>query len=213
MSNALNFDRVARLYRWAEYLCLGPLLQRTRTYFLPELTAARRALVLGDGDGRFLSRLLARNPTLLATAVDSSAKMLSLLRANCSHSTQRLETIHGDALACIPSPDTDLIVTHFFLDCFTQPEVNALALQMAQTTGPGTLWLLSDFRVPNSPLRPFARLYIRGLYLAFRVLTGLRVTQLPDPAAALTAAGFGRIKQHESLGGMIYTALWRRSGA
>jgi ubiquinone/menaquinone biosynthesis C-methylase UbiE len=211
MSNAPNFDRVARLYRWAEYLCLGPLLQRTRTHFLLKLARARRALVLGDGDGRFLSRLLAHNPTLHATAVDSSAKMLSLLRANCSHAAQRLETIHGNALTYVPLPDTDLIVTHFFLDCFTQPEINALALQIARATDPGTLWLISDFRIPSSPLRPFARLYIRGLYLAFRVLTGLRVTHLPDPAAALNAAGFSRIQEHESLGGMIYTELWRRS--
>ena len=59
-----NFDRVARLYRWAEYLLLGPLLARTRKHFLPQLTSATHALVLGDGDGRFLAHLLHHAPKL-----------------------------------------------------------------------------------------------------------------------------------------------------
>jgi SAM-dependent methyltransferase len=198
-----NFDPVARIYRYAEYLTLGPLLQRTRTHFLPQLKQVRRALVLGDGDGRFLARLLTQNPTLHATAVDSSAKMLALLRTRCN-----AETVHADALTYLPSPGTDLIVTHFFLDCFTQPEVNALALRLAQQTQPGTFWLLSDFRIPNNPLKPLARIYIRTLYFAFHLLTNLRVTHLPDPAAALTAAGFHRIAHHETLGGILYTELW-----
>ena len=40
-----NFDRVARPYRWAEYLALGPLLQQTRTAHLDRLTYCRQALL------------------------------------------------------------------------------------------------------------------------------------------------------------------------
>jgi len=55
-----------------------------------------------------------------------------------------------------------------------------------------------------------ARLYIRALYFAFRLLTSLRVQHLPDPQEALSHAGFQRIAQHERLFGMIYTELWKR---
>lgn len=202
MRRATNFDAVARIYRWAEYLTLGPLLQRTRTHFLPQLADRQRALVLGDGDGRFLAKLLAQNANLHATAVDSSEQMLKLLRTRCG--TARVETIHADALTITPPPDTDLIVTHFFLDCFTQSAVNTLALNLAQ---PGTLWLISDFRATG----PFARAYIRSLYFAFRLLTGLSITHLPNPATALTAAGFHRIAQHQALRGVLYTELWQHS--
>jgi len=211
MSDAPNFDRVARVYRWAEYLSLGPLLQRLRTHFLPQLAESKRAFVLGDGDGRFLSQLLAQDKDLHATAVDSSAQMLVLLRARCG--VARLQTIHGDALIEAPPPGTDLIVTHFFLDCFRQDEIDTLALRLARSIQPGALWLVSDFRVPEGgALRPFARAYIRALYFAFRILTGLRVTQLPDPAAALSAAGFLRIAEHQTLGGLLYTEIWRHGG-
>jgi ubiquinone/menaquinone biosynthesis C-methylase UbiE len=207
-----NFDRVARIYRLAEYLSFGPVLQRARTHFLHELPSCHQALVLGDGDGRFLVRLLARRPHhVSALVVDTSATMLRLLRHRCQPYIQRVRTLQASALTITPPPATDLIVTHFFLDCLTQPEVDTLAQTLADTTAPGTLWLLSDFAIPQSLiLRPFAALYIRSLYLAFRILTGLRVTHLPDPQSALTAAGFDHIARHEFLFGLIYTEIWQR---
>jgi SAM-dependent methyltransferase len=205
-----NFDPVARVYRWAEYLTLGPLLQRTRTHFLERVHDRRQALVLGDGDGRFLAQLLAGNASLHAVAVDTSSAMLALLRRRCSPSAGRLETRHGSALD-VTFPTADLIVTHFFLDCLRQSEVDDLAIRLAATVPPGTLWLLSDFGQPHPrALRPIATLYVRGLYLAFRMLTGLRVTRLPDPQSALAGAGFTLLSRHDKLFGLIYTELWQR---
>jgi ubiquinone/menaquinone biosynthesis C-methylase UbiE len=205
-----DFDPVARIYRFAEYLTLGPLLQRTRTHFLPQLPPRHRALLLGDGDGRFLAQLLTHQPNLRALAIDTSATMLHLLRQRCQPHAHRLQTLQASALSVTPAPDIDLITTHFFLDCLTQPELNTLAHQIATHTAPGTLWLLSDFAIPPTPrLRPFATLYIRALYVAFRILTGLRVTHLPNPQAALASAGFDRIARHELLHGLLYTEIWQ----
>jgi ubiquinone/menaquinone biosynthesis C-methylase UbiE len=210
-SNEPDFDRVARLYRWAEYLSLGPLLQRTRVHFLPQLSECRSAFILGDGDGRFLARLLRQNPSLYALAVDTSQTMLRLLQKRCSSAGARLNVQQASALTVFPPHNADLIVTHFFLDCLTQTEVQELAERIAAHTQPDALWLLSDFRVPQSSVvRPLAWLYIRALYLAFCLLTGLRVQRLPDPQSALAHAGFIRIARHECLFGMIYTELWRR---
>jgi ubiquinone/menaquinone biosynthesis C-methylase UbiE len=207
-----SFDRIARLYRWAEYLSLGPLLQRTRTDLLPHLPPRTHALVLGDGDGRFLAELLQQQPHLEVLAVDNSATMLHLLRQRCLRAAPNasLRTLHTSALALTPDPRTDLIVTHFFLDCLTQPELDLLALRLATPLYPGALWLVSDFAVPAQPLlRPLAALYIRILYLAFRLLTGLRVTHLPNPQSTLVDAGFHRLIRHEHLFGVLYTELWQ----
>ena len=205
-----NFDRVARIYRWAEYLTLGPLLQRTRTHFLPQLPVRTSALILGDGDGRFLAQLLAHQPNLHALAVDTSAAMLHLLRRLCAPSAARLQTLQASALTVTPATDTDLITTHFFLDCLTQPEVDALTRNLAAQLAPGALWLLSDFGQPRPrALRPLAALYIRALYLAFRILTHLRVNHLPDPQTSLRNAGFHRIARHDLLFGLIYTEIWQ----
>jgi hypothetical protein len=208
-----DFDRVARIYRYAEYASLGPILQLARTHFLPQLLYIRKATVVGDGDGRFLARLLAANSNVEALAIDSSEAMLHLLRCNCAAAStggsRRLQTRRISALDTAPVPGSDLIVSHFFLDCFEQQQVDTLICSYAKTLSVGTLWLLSDFALPHSAwLRPIAAIYIRCLYFAFRVLTGLRVTHLPAPQKALTNAGFTLIARKEWLKGFVYTELW-----
>jgi ubiquinone/menaquinone biosynthesis C-methylase UbiE len=209
-----DFDRVARIYRWAEYASLGPLLERARRHFLPELQACRSAMVLGDGDGRFLAQLMSGNPELKAMAVDTSAAMLGLLRRNCLRAApdaeKRLTTLHASALQTRPEPKTGLIVTHFFLDCLTQTEVDTLTQSYAVELEPGTLWVVSDFALPRTAwLRPFAAVYIRALYFAFRILTGMRVTRLPDVQESFERAGFTHMRRKEFAGGLVYTEIWR----
>jgi ubiquinone/menaquinone biosynthesis C-methylase UbiE len=210
-----NFDRVAAIYRWAEYAALGPLLQRTRTHLIPHLTGSRRALVLGDGDGRFLEQLLLENPHCEALAIDTSAAMLEHLRRRCMRSVpraaDRLRTLQQTALTIDAPPGTDLVVTHFFLDCLSQSDVDALVHRLTPQLTSGALWVVSDFAIPSNPvLRPIASLYVRALYLAFGALTGLRIRHLPDPQSALSRAGLTRLQHTASLGGLLYTELWRR---
>jgi SAM-dependent methyltransferase len=207
-----NFDNVARPYRCMEYFTFGRALERCRTHFLPQLADRRTALVLGDGDGRFLASLLAANPTLHADAVDTSSAMLRLLTRRAQSAAPdaqtRLRTHHTSALDFTPTHTYDLIVTHFFLDCLTQSELNLLATNLARHAAPNALWLISDFRIPAGPMRGPARILVRLLYLAFRLLTGLRTTALPDHAAALASAGFTCIAQHPSLAGLLTSELW-----
>jgi SAM-dependent methyltransferase len=208
-----NFDRIASLYRPLEYLTLGRTLERCRLHFLPQLRSATRALVLGDGDGRFLAQLLRQNAKLRADAVDTSPAMLALLEARGLSAQTRLRIHQADALTFTTEPPAapyDLVVTHFFLDCLTQPEVDTLAANIVPYLTPNALWLVSDFRIPTGPWTLPARLLVRSLYLAFRILTGLRVTALPDHEAAFTRAGLSRIAVQRSLAGILTTELWAR---
>ena len=79
-TTAPSFDRLARAYRWMEYLSFGRALEHCRFHFLDRLGDRRRALALGDGDGRFTARLLAHYPAIRAHAIDGSAAMLEALR-------------------------------------------------------------------------------------------------------------------------------------
>ena len=210
MSGAPNFDRIARPYRWLEYVALGPLLERTRDYHLRCLAHEVRALILGDGDGRFTARLLTNCPEMRVDAVDLSAAMLRLLRRRCAEHLDRLHIHHADARSFDPPHTPNLVVTHFFLDCLTQAEVNALVARLTPLLAPDALWLMSDFRIPPGVVGWIARAYIRLLYLAFRVLTGLRTTCLPDHAAALRASGFKPVAVHRTMFGILTTELWQR---
>jgi ubiquinone/menaquinone biosynthesis C-methylase UbiE len=211
MPGQADFDRIARPYRTLEYITLGRMLERTREHFLPALRDARNALVLGDGDGRFLVKLLEANSELHATAVDTSATMLELLARRCERYAGRLRVEQTDARRSLPqgTEPYDLIVTHFFLDCLEQDELVLLAQRVRPLAAQGVLWVVSDFRIPNSALRVPAWLFVRGLYLCFRALTGLRTTRLPDHVAAMQDAGFVRIDRRFLLAGVLVTEIWQ----
>ncbi len=190
-----SFDRIAPFYRAMEYATFFRELERCRFALLPALGQPRRALLYGDGDGRFLARLVATHPQLSADAVDSSAAMLKRARSR----VERLRPTAGaqirfhlcDALAFCPHGSYDLVVTHFFLDCLTEQEVAALLRQVTPHLAPGAFWLISEFAVPaKQPAGWLARLVIAALYRAFRLLTGLRTQRLPNYASLLRSAGF-----------------------
>lgn len=208
-----NFNLIARPYRWLEYLTLGHALERCRLHFIPRLLHQKKALVFGDGDGRFLAALMAANPHLHADAIDTSAAMLHLLRQRCESSALnaavRLQTHQTNALAFTPVGRYDLVVTHFFLDCLTQRDLETLISHVVPSLAPEALWVVSDFRIPPGPMRLPARIIVCALYLAFRILTGLRTNHLPDHAAPMIQAGLVRTACQHSVAGLLTTELWQ----
>ena len=213
LTQPARFDRVARIYRLMEYLTFGPMLEHCRFHHLPALQNSCRSLVLGDGDGRFLAQLLATNPTLQADAVDASPAMLALLRQRIAHlkALERITTTQADARTFSPpSRNYDLVATHFFLDCLTEPEVDHLITRIRPHLVDGAQWLVSEFQIPETGClqKWFARTIICVLYAAFRLLTGLTVTQIPPWPEVLTRHGFQRKATRTWLGGLLISELW-----
>jgi len=208
-----QFDRVARFYRAMEYLSFGPLLERCRCTHLAALAGARRALVIGDGDGRFTVRMLAANPQLHALAVDASPQMLRLLtkRAERAGQRDRVAAACEDARTFVPRADgCDLVVTHFFLDCLTEDEAADLVARIRPHFAAGARWLVSEFDVPASnALGAWAsRAVIAALYRAFGVLTGLAVREIPPWRRILADAGMQCRQSRSWLGGLLVSELW-----
>jgi SAM-dependent methyltransferase len=209
-----NFNRLARLYRWMEFCTFGPWLSITRSAFMPELAACRRALVLGDGDGRFTTRLLRANPAIHIHAVDVSSAMLQTLLQRAGSAASRVRVQLDDVRlwqppAPVVSPPYDLVATHFFLDCLTTAEVQSLVLRLRPSISANGFWLVSEFAVPPGRFgRLVARPVVATLYFAFRVLTGLKVRTLPDHRSTLHHAGFTLVRRRTRLAGLLTSELW-----
>jgi len=211
-----NFDSIARAYRWLEYLSFGPCLERCRFHYLEELRDCRRALLLGDGDGRFTARLLAANSEITVEAIDSSAVMLRLLTQRVARLGPsrggRLQTRQMNALDFSPEGRPyDLIVTHFFLDCFSERELASLIATIAPNLTPDAAWLVSEFAIPERPLAGhFSRVVVGALYWIFGLVTRLKARALPDYAMLLEEAGFALHKRKAHLGGLLHSETWQR---
>lgn len=214
MSRPPSFDRLARLYHWMEYFSFGPYLQQCRKLRLQEMVGRRRALVYGDGDGRFLAELARRIPDLQVAAADASWEMLRQAAGRLPSGAQ-VRLVHADALgsdlAVFPEAPFDLIVTHFFLDCFDEAGIASLVSRVNGAAEDEALWVVSDFAIPCRPAARLAgTLIVRGLYLAFGLLTGLKARRLPDYGRVMREAGWILQDRRELLMGLLVSESWRR---
>lgn len=136
----------------------GKRLHQARTALLSELGQVKTALVFGDGNGRFLKDLCSEQPHCNVTSVDHSKAMLHRQRERLAQlgKDNPVEFLHVDALQYEPpSGSFDLLVCCYFLDCFTESQLNrCLPIWLGALKGNGTLYFV-DFQRPKSPLRRF----------------------------------------------------------
>ena len=205
-----DFDRLSGFYRWMELATFGPWLQWCRCAWIHRLGGCRRALVLGDGDGRFSARLLQTNPDVTIEAVDASPAMLRALLRRAGPRAARVTAHTADARLWKPTRQPyDLVVTHFFLDCLTTEEVRAMARTVRASVCDDAVWVVSEFAIPEGRYgRIVARPLIATLYRAFGWLTGLAVRTLPEYADALGDAGFRLENRRTWLGGLLTSEIW-----
>jgi hypothetical protein len=150
--------------------------------------------------------------------VDASQRMLRLARERIERELpERLEHVRfhqHDLTSWSPEHHYDLLVTHFFLDCFAETELVAIVRKLAQATTENASWLLADFCVPVSGFaRLRARAWLAVMYGFFRLTAGIDAAQLIDPTPFLQGEEFGLVQQQLFRSGMLKSELWTRAVA
>jgi SAM-dependent methyltransferase len=214
----MSFDRLARVYEPLERLVMGRALHRCRTAFLSEVRGVRRVLILGEGDGRFLEDFLGVNSVARVDCLDGSPAMIARARKRLARTgldqPGRVHFSCADARSWqATGREYDLIVTHFFLDCFGPAEAARLVAKVGGWACPGAVWLLGEFNLPpGGPARWRARLWVSLLYLIFRAVTGITARRLPEFKPMLVEGGFRLKAERQTEAGMLVSQLWS-SGA
>jgi trans-aconitate methyltransferase len=206
----VNFDRVAPFYGTLERIAFGNALQRARTRWLRAIPKPGKALILGEGNGRFISELLKVHPDIEIDCVDASAVMLGLVNARAG-SASGVRLMQRDIREWTPEGPYDLIVTHFVLDCFGTEDVKLVVEKLAGAATSDATWLLADFQVPQTALaRLHAKVWLGAMYAFFRVAAGLRTSELVNPTDELSAQGFVCRSRELSRLGMLKSEMWMR---
>ncbi len=123
-----------------------------------------------------------------------------------------VDFVQADALAWSPPPGQyDLVVAHFFFDCFRRDQIERLIDGLDRATTPDAQWLLADFRVPASgPAKWRARLIVHTLYIFFRRFTGLAASHLIPAEEFLVPRGYALRGRRLSEWGLLHTDWWAR---
>ncbi|MDX2268747.1 MAG: class I SAM-dependent methyltransferase [Bryobacter sp.] len=207
----MNFDPLARAYRWLEWLSFGRALEQRRFAYLPQCAQATRLLLLGEGDGRFLAQLLHANPQAQVEVIDASHQMLAQAKNQLPPLPANVAFHHANALSFpLPSAHYDCLVTHFFLDCFSQTDAERLIEGAAQSLRPGGLWVLSEFSTTGAGAWWKAPL-VRLMYAFFRLTCGLTTQRIPRYHAALERSGLTLRAQQIAWAGLLRSELWQKN--
>ncbi len=207
----MSFDRVAPFYRALETVRFGNALQRARLRWLRQISRPRRVLIAGEGNGRFLLELIRLYPQMEIECVEESGAMLKLAKRRTQNETSggAVRFRHQNIFEWEPSGSFDLIVSHFFLDCFGAQEIEDVVQKLAHAAGPGATWLLADFTLPSVGwANLWTRMWLGVMYAFFRLSAGLRARGLIDPTPFLRRHGFVLHARDLARGGMLKSEWW-----
>lgn len=210
---AANFDSLAKAYQYLELSSFGVALERARFAHISQLAGCHNILLLGDGDGRFLKRLLKVAPDSRIRSVDASAEMLRVAESRLSPSDRARVTFEcADALTVdLPSSAFDGVATMFFLDCFTDEEAAGIVRRISNSLKPGGPWLFADFAVPARGVpRVIGAALTSALYAFFTWRTGISARHLPDSERLIASSGFSVIAETTSVFGVLRSLVFRR---
>ncbi|MCH6255820.1 class I SAM-dependent methyltransferase [Puniceicoccaceae bacterium K14] len=207
-----SFDTIAPSYSFFEKFVFGNALQKARSFGLKSINREiTRALLVGDGNGRFAVKLMKAFPNCQVVSVDSSPRMLelSIIRinkepaVNPANFTSITQDIRGIEF---PENDFDFIGLHFILDCFSTKDCNALLRSANGWLNPLGFLSYADFEIPpKQPMRFISRSFIAFLYAAFKVTSNTQTRNLPEiewpPNLVMNS-------QYNQIGGMLCSKLF-----
>lgn len=209
----MGFSAIAPLYSFLEKCAFGRRLEETRfaglDFLTEKLPQDTRVLVVGDGDGRFTLELVSRRPDLRIDFVELSEGMLTLAKSKFQKlsSPPHIRWVHQDIREW-KATEYSLIVTHFFLDCFSPDELPSLVEDLKNKIVLGGYWLHSDFSPSTGT---WARALLKTMYLFFRLTAGLKTRQLLKPQPLFRGYSLELIFQFSQAKGFIYSEIWRKN--
>ena len=169
-----KFDRIAKYYDLLEILAFGKILSATRLYLLTKTCNLNDILLIGEGTGCFLKNLVRCYPKSSITILDSSNRMIDIMRGYIQISKiQNITILQEDYFNHIPRTKYDLIYTNFFLDCYKQNDVLKLVDKIKSMLNKSGEWNDVDFTTPhgrNSMNYNYNKFILKVLYKFFRLI-------------------------------------------
>ena len=167
-------------------------------------------LIIGEGDGRFLSKLVNRFPGIKVDCIEGSSRMIAQARRRLPNEAD-VNFLHVNALDWkYPVKKYDAIITCFFLDCFKERTLREWMPKIASSLDDNGEWLVTEFRELNGGVRGLASyVLIKIMYCFFRRITNLEASSLPDWPAIFRANGLSQSEVFENESSMINFTIWR----
>lgn len=169
--------------------------------------------MVGEGNGRFLAEFVRAYPHAEVDCIEASARMIALARERVGNARVRFACAQIRDLS-LPEDSYDLVVAHFFLDCFSRKTLTEIVAKLARSATATGQWLIADFCEPARGWKRFrAHSLITIMYLFFRLVAEIEARRLVDYRALLQTEGFVLERDLILPNEMIRSELWQRGGS
>ena len=221
----IGYNKLAPYYNFLLYLSGGYLIKAQRK-LIPFIEETSKALLVGEGTGNFLSKLIASNKVKTIFCLDISEKMIQICQKKNKQSVsslggnKRVHYIIGDLFCLYPNNLLDanqhlnnkslfsLITTNFFLDQFKEHELEKIMQRLDMLLTPGGYWYFTDFTLPKNF---FQKNLVKGLYIFFQKVCNIEADKVPDYHRHFLERGYTISLSKKSLFG-VQTILYKKPG-
>lgn len=183
MQKQNDFNAIAPFYDWLCKLVFGKRVENAQIEALKFIPANSTILIVGGGTGWILDEISRKHPYgLTITYIDASSKMIQLSKnRNPARNTIAfiIDTIENVSL---PYQHYDIIITPFFLDCFSATTVSHILKKLDHTLKINGLWLNIDFYL-SSESKYWQKITLKIMYSFFRLLCHIEASKLPPVSA------------------------------
>lgn len=201
-----NFNRIASSYDFLARLVFGKNMVDVQEYSLKEIKDGDRILILGGGTGWILNSINENCPPGEIWYVDISDKMIKYAKSKVVDKIN-IHFIHGTIEDIAEVEKFDVVITNFFLDVFSEKQLESLIPKTMERIKPDGLWLCSDFIATGK----FGhQLMLSLMYLFFKLTVNLRNKKLPNWEAQLCKSGLVLLKEKEFLKGFMKATVFRK---
>lgn len=179
-----KFDTIAKYYNFLEILAFGRILYGTRIYLLNRTSNPFNILLVGEGTGCFSRYLVNCYPKSSITILDSSNRMIKIMRGqNQISKVQNITILQQDYFKYTPEIKYDLVFTNFFLDCFKSSDILEIVGKIRLMLNETGEWQDVDFTMPhkkNLLNYKYNQLIFKVLYNSFRLICKIESVSIKD---------------------------------
>ena len=210
-----GFDVIAPFYDLLARCIFGKSIwnsQLATLRFIPENAVI---LIIGGGTGWFLKELMAATKASKVVYIDSSEKMIALSKQKMTSLPGQFERIDFrlNTPACIhPSEYFNVIITHFFLDLFTDDQVHAIMQPLHKALHKNGLWLCADFQLlEECSGRWWKKWLMNVVYTFFRIGCNIKARHLPKIPEHFKAYSMSCIYEAHFFSQLIVTQVYKKN--
>jgi spermidine synthase len=173
-------------------------------------------LIIGGGTGWYLQELLTRKKLQKVVYIEASRKMLNLTHKSIQKilpelSGTTVELRLGTEDKIYPHEHFDVVVTHFFLDMFSQHLLQKISQVLHRSLKQNGLWLIADFRISATETglhQWWKKELVKSMYLFFRAVCHISAKTLPDFGCLFADLGLQLAYESTFYKGLIFSAVY-----